>query len=187
MNKISNQELNIYILKRIDSINNEANRLNRLDSQLLNTSPAEGKWTANQCFEHLNLTLKYYLTSINKGLHKAKNSNINPSKNYKPGFIGNWFYHKMMPITSTSKSSKIKTFRKLQPAPYEESISKFLEVHNQFIQFIKEIPNQNLEKARVVSLAGPIMKFKLGDAYRIVTAHNERHLLQSQNVIKEIQ
>ena len=173
MNKISNQELNIDILKRIESINNEANSLNSLDSKFLNISPSEGKWSVKQCFEHLSLTLKYYLTAIDKGLNKSKNSNINPSIYYQPGFIGNWFYHKMMPITSTSKSSKIKTFRKLLPAPKEESISKFIEVHNQFIQFINEIPNQNLEKTRVVSLAGPIVKFKLGDAYRIITAHNE--------------
>ncbi len=187
MHKISNQELRVDILHRMDIINNEANSLFAQDSKLLNTSPAEGKWSVNQCFEHLSLTLSYYLSAIEKGLNQAKGSNISSSEYYKPGFIGNWFYYKMMPITSTSKSSKIKTFSKLQPAVNEESIPKFLNLHNQFSEYVRAVPNQNLEKTRVISLAGQLVKFKLGDAYRIVTAHNERHLLQSQNVIKNIQ
>jgi hypothetical protein len=187
MNKISNQELCIDIIHRIDIVNNEAKSLLELDPILLNTSPAMGKWSVNQCFAHLNLTLEYYLMAIEKGLNQAKGSNIIASEYFEPGFIGNWFYHKMMPITLTSKAFKIKTFSKLQPAENLESIPKFLDLQDQFSQYVRAIPNQNLEKTRVISLAGPLVKFKLGDAYRIVTGHNERHLLQSQNVIKEIQ
>lgn len=187
MYKISNLELNNDIITRISTVSNEAINLNRLDSQLLNTSPAEDKWSVNQCIEHLILTLIHYLSAIEKGIDQANSKGIGPSLQYKPGIIGNWFYHKMMPITSASKSSKFKTFRKLQPKQIEEPIHKFLEKHYKFEQLVNEIHKQNLEKIRVVSLAGPLIKFKLGDAYRIVTAHNERHLLQSQNVIRDIQ
>ncbi len=185
MAKIFNVSLRDDLLARIESIRQEAYQLQKMDESLLLTSLSENKWSVNQCFEHLFIVQKKYIININKGFEKY--SELTASEYFNEGFIGKRFYQQMMPITSTSKSMKIKTFKSLKPDNLENSISRFLDELTILGNMIKKAPNQNLEKIRVVSLVGNIMRFKLGDAYRIVIAHNERHLLQANKTIKNVE
>jgi len=175
LSKISNKSLQEDLLFRVLQNKNEAIHLKSNSENQLLHKITEDKWSANQCFEHLTIVQNKYVNNINKALEKSRN----PSEYFKQGFIGAWFYERMLPITSTSKSTKTKTFKNLQPENTPDAIDRFLESLKIVEQLISNALNQNLEKTRVVSLAGPILKFKLGDAYRIVIAHNERHLKQA--------
>jgi hypothetical protein len=44
----------------------------------------------------------------------------------------------------------------------------------------------SLEKPKIVTAAGPILKMRFGDALHFMVAHNRRHILQAQNVLKII-
>ena len=41
-------------------------------------------------------------------------------------------------------------------------------------------------KTKTAISISKLMKLRLGDTFRFVTAHNERHLLQAENVLKDI-
>ena len=68
-----------------------------------------------------------------------------------------------------------------------------VEVLNKFIKFQKDIvyaidncDNMSLEKPKIVTAAGPIIKMRFGDALHFMVAHNQRHILQAQNVLNII-
>ena len=180
MSKISNNILQEDLLPRVKQIKIDTIHLKTYSEELLLHKTIESKWSANQCFEHLVIVQKKYLQSIHRALAKKRS----PSKFFQEGFIGKRFYERMLPITSVSKSSKLKTFKDLQPENSPQAIDRFLETLSEVENLIAKAHNQNLESTRVTSLIGPILKFKLGDAYRIVIAHNERHLKQAAKALE---
>ncbi len=50
---------------------------------------------------------------------------------------------------------------------------------------IKQAGNFDLERLRITSTLGPIIRFKLGDTYRFMVAHDQRHILQMKKVMAE--
>ena len=180
MSKISNKMMQEDLLPRIEQIKIDAIHLKTYSEELLLHKTMESKWSANQCFEHLVIVQKKYLQNIHLALAKNKS----PSEFFHEGFIGQRFYARMLPITSVSKSSKLKTFKDLQPENSPLAIDRFLETLSAVENLIAKAQNQNLESTRVTSLIGPMLKFKLGDAYRIVIAHNERHLKQAAKALE---
>jgi hypothetical protein len=43
-----------------------------------------------------------------------------------------------------------------------------------------------LEGEKVTSTLGPILRFKVGDAFRFPIAHQQRHMLQIERVLEEV-
>ena len=83
---------------------------------------------------------------------------------------------------------KTRTFKKINPdhqvSFIEPPIDVFLKNVEEFSGVINQLSELNLEKVRVKSLVGNIIKFKLGDALQIVHVHNQRHLIQAKNALK---
>ena len=47
-------------------INSVKTEFEIMTSARLNTKPAPGKWSASECFQHLNLSLEIYIPQMNK-------------------------------------------------------------------------------------------------------------------------
>ncbi|MEO8734696.1 MAG: hypothetical protein ABI373_10230, partial [Flavobacteriales bacterium] len=46
--------------------------------------------------------------------------------------------------------------------------------------------SQGLEGPRITSTLGPVLRFKIGDAFRFTIAHQERHFLQIERALKAV-
>ena len=185
----SNQELQQKISSENEAMVTAVNDLTKsytLDE--LNRKPSPESWSANECFHHLNLTFQGYLPAIHKGINQFKGQ---PSTQYRSGFFGDRMIRGMAPSKGTIPDrKKTKTFRKLNPEHQltfiETPIDTFLVYINEFDSVISQLSELNLEKVKVKSLVGNIIKFKLGDALQIVHVHNQRHLIQAKNALASI-
>ena len=86
---------------------------------------------------------------------------------------------------------KMKTLKRFEPdrstAPLDKTtvIRECIESHDDLLNLIEQSRDVDINRVRVVSAIGPIIRFKLGDCFRFNTAHHLRHLLQADNVMAE--
>ena len=181
MRKIYNKDLTADLMERNEKIAVGAEKLKILDLSTLRISPAKGNWSILQCFGHMNIFYEIYLRNIKKSLKKSKAKGISPSGFYIPGYFGNKFYLKMLPAKTGEKKKRMKTPKKFMPEMNDKAIDDFLAHHRIFTVLIRRIPEQNLGMSKAAVSIGRIIRFKLGDIYRIITGHKERHIMQAKN------
>ena len=185
-NKVLQQKLSSEIEEMLIQVKQLADHYSLEE---LNLKPAPHGWSANECFHHLNLAFQNYLPSIQKSIHKFKG---NPSIEYRSGFVGDRMIRGMAPSSDGTipKRRRTKTFKKVNPDHQtkfiEPPIDVFIAHSNDFKAIIDKIDELNLEKIKVKSLAGNIIKFKLGDALQVVHVHNRRHIIQAKNALNSI-
>jgi len=162
------------------------------EPELLQSRPEENKWSAIECIEHLNMTGRYYLPKIQDVLERGISDGITSTQLFKSGLIGNHMYNSMKPVSGEIKN-KINTFKSVNPhVKYEKSTLDIEKVSENFrkqlqtiISHIEKSKETDINKLKVPSLLGPIIMFKLGDVFRFLLAHIERHLIQAKNALPE--
>ncbi|OHX65084.1 DinB family protein [Flammeovirga pacifica] len=174
----------------LQSLNNDLDqnleKLQVLQSLLvteLNLRSNEKSWSILECIHHLNLYGEYYIPHLEKALLKSQKRN---HEVYKSGWLGNYFSNMMAPKENIVKNP--------MPAPSDKNPigsnldTSVLDVRHQQIDKLKQLLLQanelNLEKVRIPITISKWIKLKTGDTFRFLIAHEVRHFLQCQNIIK---
>jgi len=156
----------------------------------LTAKVSEEKWSAVQCFEHLNLANHHYITEINKALPRTK-----PAKKeleYKAGLIGSYMIKSMRPKDGEI-TNKMKTFKTVRPLAEREpgAVVKAQPVFTDFFadleafrKIVTALKGRDIQSAKVKSLIGNVIQFKIGDALLFKLAHNDRHIQQAINALE---
>ena len=184
--KLSSQELLQKIKQEIQAQKQKVEQvLQQYPDEVLFFRANPESWNILECLEHLNLVYDYYLPQIQKGILKGQH--LSAKEHFKPGWFGNFMTNGMQPKSSGKIGFKTKTFQKTTPQVTVEDknkvIADFLKNQDAFLSYIEKSGELDLEKIKVVSLIGSILKFKLGDAFRFLTAHNNRHFQQIENIL----
>ncbi|MEQ9299302.1 MAG: DinB family protein [Cyclobacteriaceae bacterium] len=163
-----------------------SNQLKELSESQLNWKPSPKKWSILECVEHMNTACRHYIPEIKKQISAA--SRDAATDEFKPGLLGNYLTNMMQPQSDGKIKGKMKTISKFEPTASalisHEVFGECIQHHKELLGFIQESAKLNLNKVRVTSALGPVIRFKLGDCYRFNTAHHQRHILQAQNVMK---
>ncbi len=61
-------------------------------------------------------------------------------------------------------------------------IDRFITQQKECLELIEKSKNVNLAKTKTAISITKLIKLRLGDTFRFITAHNERHLLQAENI-----
>ena len=151
------------------------------------TRPGPGAWSALDCIAHLNLTLDVTCDEIDRKVNRAIEKGQKPNEIYKPGFLGQRFARLLAPKEGDVKR-RIKTTKRYSPEHSNESGQAILQG---FRDRMERVKNQveaskkvSLNRCRINSNVTPLIKFKLGDTFHIVLAHNERHIFQARKALQ---
>ncbi len=173
------QELEQDVRDIIRQVEQEFQPLTR---EQLHWVPAPGKWSINDCLEHLNIYSRYYQPRMRKEVQKGGTQS-------QPTFAAGYFGEMMMmmkPLPDGTIRRPMSTMGSYNPAKQtqqnELALQEFLGHMNDLLDLLKLARTVNLEKHRITSTLGPILRFKLGDTYRFHIAHTQRHILQARNV-----
>lgn len=166
----------------------EANeQVRRFQQQLIETlrhRPRPDAWSALDCVEHMNLFYDDYLPRVEAAVRGAKPSD---KPTYSPGFFGKKMIDGQRPQQG-KRRMKIKTLKKMTPAtgdkPPEVVFTAFFRHHAHLEELLSRAASLNWNRAKVASAIGPLLRFKLGDCFRLLLAHTERHLLQAQEAME---
>ena len=136
-----------------------------------------GGWSIAQCLDHLNGYGDYYLPLMEKGLKQYKGA---PAETFSSSWLGNYFTKMMEPQTGTKK---MKAFKKHIPAAYLDAhavVAKFIQQQELLLQYLKQAANADINAIRIPISIAKWIRLKLGDTFRFIVAHNERHIQQAK-------
>lgn len=156
-----------------------AKSLKGVSEDALNHRLTPNSWSALECLEHLNRYGAFYIPEITRRLERAKPSTYSE---FTSGYWGNKFAMDMLP---KENMKTMKTFKSKNPMhsslDKENVIGTFIQQQYEFLKLLDGAKNKDL--AIKTSITLPLLKFKLGDAFRFVIYHNERHIVQAKGVL----
>lgn len=179
--KTSTDFLLADLIERTRQHLNAAEHYKSLTDEQLNWRPAPEKWSVLECLEHLNLYGDFYLPEIQSRITKSR---FTAEKNFKSGMLGNYFAQSMLP---KKKLNKMKTFKDKNPLGSQldkRTINRFIEQQKKMLVLLEKARKVSLNRTKTsISIPFPV-RLKLGDTFRFVIYHNERHIAQAERVLK---
>ncbi len=146
----------------------------------LTQRPTPESWNVLECLEHLNRYGDFYIPEMRR---KMDNSFYPISKDFKSGILGNYFAQMMLP---KEKLNKMKTMKKTNPIRKEldkKVIDKFIEQQKEILELLVLAKEKNLNKIKTGISISNWIRLKLGDTFRVVIYHNERHIQQAERAL----
>jgi hypothetical protein len=148
--------------------------------------PDKGKWSVVQVLEHLNAYNRFYLPEIEKQLSLITYKN-NPW--FNSGFLGNYFTNSMKPknvleIRNKMKTSKSYTFP--NSLNVETVLNEFLGHQHKLLQLMEQAKKRDLNAIKLPITITSLIKLKLGDIFRFLIAHEQRHMIQARNTLRAV-
>lgn len=147
---------------------------------------APEKWSANQCLMHLNSYGRYYLPQIEKAIEAAQKQQQEPAKQFKAGWLGNYFTEMMLTKTDGQPAKKMSSPKDHSPQTNEDSypvIAEFIEQQEKLLTLLQRAKTIDLNKTRIPISIAKFIKLKLGDTFLFLIAHNHRHILQADRAL----
>ncbi|HVG42663.1 MAG TPA: DinB family protein, partial [Chitinophagaceae bacterium] len=142
------------------------------------------KWTIVQILEHLNAYGRYYLPVIDNAIALKKDD---ADAWFQSGFLGDYFTKSMKPNNVYEIKNKMKTMKAFNfPNSLNVDIvmNEFLEQQTKLTQLLDQSKERNLSTIRIPITISKLVKLKLGDAFRFLIAHEQRHMVQARNTLK---
>ncbi len=153
---------------------------NRSDDEL-NHRPAPGSWSALECIEHLNFYGNFYIPEIE---NQIANSSYPAEETFKSGFLGNYFAKSMLPKEGFKKMKTFKSSNPLGRSLGREVIDHFVEQQQKLLELLKKAKAVSLTRTKTGISISKFIRLRLGDTFRVVVYHNQRHLLQAQKAME---
>ncbi len=164
----------------------QTNYLLHEDPELLLQQPGENRWSVVQVIEHLNSYGRYYLPRIGNSLAGAKES---PTDFYRPGWLGDYFTKSMLPKSNGQVTNKMQAPKGHRPSTDIDSntaLDEFLKQEHDLLEFLDKAGKADLQNIRIPISLSRFIKLQLGDTFRFLVAHHQRHFVQVQKTLREV-
>lgn len=186
MKKFKSEELIDQLESDIKQVIAAAEHLRTADPIKLDYTSNEGSWSVAQTLEHLNMYNRHYLPIIEKSMvHITKDV----SAWFVPGFWGNYFTRMIAPSNVYEIKNKMKTLKNFTPSKglkVDDVFNEFLQHQNRYLHLLEIARRRNLNNIRVPITISRFIRLKLGDIFRFLVAHEQRHMIQARNAVKAV-
>ena len=161
------------------------NYLLQEDPEKLTQQPAEAKWSVAQVIEHLNSYGRYYLPAIELAINEHS---ISPDPVFTPGWLGDYFTKSMLPKNGaiTNKMQTPKGHRPSIDIDSKPVIDEFLRQEQLLLELLERAKQINISAIRIPISLSRFVKLKLGDTFRFLVAHHQRHFVQVNNTLRAV-
>jgi len=150
-----------------------------LSEAQLNKQAADGGWSIAQCLDHLNAYGDYYLPQMEK---RMASSNLPSSLTFTSSWLGNYFTDMLDPDKGKRKMKAFKDYRPAVALDGHAVVAKFIQQQETFIRLLRKAHYNNINKIWIPISISRFIKMKLGDTFRFLIAHNERHVRQANRI-----
>ena len=156
-----------------------------LSSEQLNFKRDPEQWSVLECIEHLNLYGDFYLPEIERRIMAAtKGGN---TKNFNSGMIGDYFANLMK--AKDGKVKKMKSPKDKNPANSllpVTTLDRFLKQQDRLKVLLEQSSKVDLTSTKCSISISKLIKLRLGDTFRFLVYHIERHVAQAERAIASI-
>lgn len=152
-----------------------------LDPERLVRRPSPPGWSVGEVLQHLCVADELYRGPLTALVHGARPDAGAPAREWKPTLIGNFL------ATMLENPRKLKAPRSFRPGPTPQPgvVEDFLARDARMLALMDQASSLDWRALRMPSpaLPLPILKFNLGDVFRINVVHVRRHLGQMERVL----
>lgn len=138
--------------------------------------PAHNRWNALECLEHLNLYGNFYLPEISK---RIAASPFPPATIFSAGMLGNYFVKSMQPKEGTKKMKTLKDMNPIHARLDKATIEQFIAQQHEMLALLNRAQKVDLNRTKTSISITKLVTLKLGDTFRFVIMHNQRHMEQA--------
>ncbi len=167
-----------------EKCSNTAKKFKELNTYQLNLKKSPAEWSILECIEHLNLYGDFYLPEIEKQI-LAHKSNKQPAI-FESGIIGNYFANLIK--VKDGYVNKMKTIKDKNPSGSEltiTTIDRFLKQQELLKSLLIQAKTVDLRKTKTSISLTKFIKLRLGDTFRFLVYHIERHILQAERILQK--
>lgn len=147
----------------------------------LNFRISEDSWSVLECLEHLNRYGNFYIPEITQRISSSKTAS---KPDFKPGVLGNYFAKSMLPKEKLNTMKTLKAMNPIHSELNKEVVDEFVNQQQQLLDLLEKAGFVDLEKTKTAISISKLITLKLGDTFRFVIYHNERHIVQAQRILK---
>ena len=178
-----NEELPNLIEQVHDIAEDAQKTFGTLSAEQLNWKPNADQWSVAQCLEHLIVSNAAFFPLIKK----IANGEYRPSFRERLPLLPRFFGSVILGAVQPQAQRKFKAGPKFLPSSSAidgNIVSRFKNQQQEVIENMKMTQNLNLRKIIITSPVASFATYSLLDAFRIVVAHEQRHLEQAKRVMK---
>jgi DinB superfamily len=146
-----------------------------------NRRPQEGRWSIAECLIHLNLTSRAYLPLIHGALDEARRQEILGNGPYRRDVLG-WLLARGLEPPYRFRS---RTAARFVPAAVDAAgpvMEEFDRLQGGLLESLDAAAGVQLDRVRIISPFSTSLKYNLYSTFRILSAHQRRHLWQAAEV-----
>jgi hypothetical protein len=150
--------------------------------RLFTVRPNPGSWSAAECLSHLSLSTQLFLPVLRKALDDAKQRGMSSRRSPKMDVLGRvlrWFLEP--PTRIRSKTSAPFVPRSVRAKA--EALNDFARLQEQLIDLLHEARDFDLQRMKIVSPFNTRIRYNVYSAFRIIAAHQRRHLWQAEQAV----
>lgn len=155
----------------------------------LQQPPAGGGWSVVEVLAHLNYYARYYLNAMEERL---ENYNGSDASSFRAGWIGNYFTRLIGPSSGGEPvRQKLKAPADAQPLAATDldpraEVAEFLQHQHQLLNLLQIARAVDLGRIRIPITLTRLIRLKLGDTFRFLVAHEQRHFQQIDRVLAQL-
>jgi DinB superfamily len=144
--------------------------------------PAEKRWSAAECVEHLNITNRAYLPRLSEAIRTLRQKNLVS----RGGFRLNWNARLLKYWLEPPSRLRLPTGAAFQPVSVRDPaavLAAFQSIGQELEQELASGRGLALDARRIRSPFAESMQYNVYSAFAIIAAHNRRHLWQAGNAL----
>lgn len=144
-------------------------------------APHPGHWSIGECLVHLSLTTRAYLPLIDDALQIGRLIASRQPNRYRRDFFGWLLCH----ISEPPYRLKASTRPRFVPATIgsrAEVLTEFVSLQQELTVRVHRAEGLELGRLRIVSPFDGRLEYSLYSAFRIIPAHQRRHLWQGSQI-----
>ena len=149
-------------------------------------NPSSGGWSIGQCIEHLNVTARAYLPSLDEGIASAIRAGVYGNGPFTYNVLGRLMVRSMEPPPLWRFKAPAIFAPPATPQAQRtrgEIMAGFRGFQVQYIDRLRQANGVDLAKARVASPANRFLHISLGAGFALQIAHERRHLWQARQLL----
>jgi len=146
-----------------------------------NWQPAPGRWSMAGCIEHLNKSAAaIFIPKIDNAIATARSRGLKSDGPFAYSALERW----MIKANDAPAKMKFKAPRSMQPSPHlslDQVRGDFIRWQEEFAARLRNADGLDLRRAKEIFPFWP-MKWSLGSLFRMMLAHERRHVHQAREV-----
>ncbi|RZJ73235.1 DinB family protein [Flavobacterium sp.] len=177
--KIKSQSLIDELLLRLDKTTETVEKFRELETSEMLARKDPSSWNLLECLEHLNRYGNFYLPEIEKRILQQELKSTNEI--FRSGILGNFLVNAVRP--KGVKVNKMKTAKAMNPIQSQlsdKTISIFLQQQTRLQSLLERSRKVDLSKTRTDTTLSRFITLRLGDTFRFMVNHIERHVAQAE-------